>query len=126
VHTWTIRYTETNGETTEFAPMSETDAKELLDGVRRHVDPDAVLVDLIAEIAARMPVGSRIRHTTTGRTGTVVLSNASSAPFPRLPAVPDGVKVAYVPTGRYTAICVRFDHRKSAEWFDAEFISPAE
>lgn len=124
MNTWTIRYTD-EGRPAELAPMSEADAKDLLDSVRCHIDAGAVLADLVAEIAARMPVGSRVRHTVTGRAGTVVLASASSAPLPRIPAVPAGAKVAYAPTGRYTAICVRFDHREYAEWFDAAFIAPA-
>ncbi|MFB4306965.1 hypothetical protein [Actinomadura sp. GTD37] len=124
MNTWTIRYTDT-GQPAELAPMAEADAKTLLNDVHHHIDPHAVLIDLTAEIAARMPVGSRIRHTTTGRTGTVVLGNANSAPLPRIPAVPDGTTIAYAPTGRYTAICIKFDHREFPEWFDAEFIAPA-
>ncbi|MFG1857573.1 hypothetical protein ACGFJT_37465 [Actinomadura geliboluensis] len=122
MNTWTIRYTD--GETVTLAPMPETEAHILLNDVRSHVDPNAALVDLVAEIAARMPVGSRVRHITTRRAGTVVLSNATAAPFPRLPAVPDGAQAAYVLTSRYTAICVKFDHRDHAEWFDATFIAP--
>ena len=118
--TWTIRYTETTGEPADLAPMSETGAKALLDGVRRHVDPDAVLVDLAAEIAARLPVGSRVRHTVRGWGGTVVEDDPRHAPFPRIPAAGP---VAYVMTGRYTAVCVHFDHRECPEWFDAAFIT---
>lgn len=119
--TWTIRYTETDGAAAELAPMSETDAKDLLDGVRHHVDPDAVLVDLVAEIAARMPVGSRIRHTVRGWTGIVVTDDPGCAPFPRTPAEDP---ISHYVTSRYTAVCVRFDHRKSVEWYDAAFITP--
>lgn len=118
--TWTIRYTETTGEPAELAPMSETDAKALLDSVHRHIDPAAVLGDLAAEIAERLPVGSRIRHTVRGWRGTVVTDDPRHAPFPRIPAADP---VAHVPTGRYTAVCVHFDHRTSPEWFDAAFIT---
>lgn len=122
MNTWTIRFTETDGSTAVLSPMPEEEAKALLDGVRAHVDPGAVLVDLVAEISARLPIGSRIRHTVRGWVGTVITSPSQHAPFF---GTQGADRIAYVPTGRYTAVCVSFDHRRWVEWFDAEFIAPA-
>jgi hypothetical protein len=120
VDTWTIRYIEVDGRTVALSPMSEGEAKGLLDGVRRHVDPAAVLVDLVEEISARLPVGARIRHTVHGWAGTVVTDDPGNAPFP---GALGGGPIAYVPVGSYTGVCVRFDRRGWVEWFDAEFIA---
>lgn len=121
MNTWTIRYTEPDGQHVELDPMPENDAKTLLDGIRRHIDQDAALADLAEEAASKFPVGTRIRHTMRGWVGTVVADDPRHAPFPRIPAT---APVTHVPTGQYTAVCVQFDHRNSPEWFDATFIEP--
>ena len=120
--TWTIRFTEDDGSTADLGLMPEEEAKGLLDGVRRNVDPGAVLVDLVAEVSARLPAGSRIRNTVRGWEGHVATDLARHAPFP---GVRGDASISYVPTSRYTGVCVRWDHRQAVEWFDAEFIAPA-
>lgn len=119
---WTIRYTETNGDRVHLNPMPEAEAKTLLDGVHRHLDPDAVLVYLTAEAQERLPVGARVRHVTTGQTGTVVTDDSANAPTKR--GAPAGVQIAHCVSLRRVAVCVHFDGCAHSDWYDAAFIEP--
>lgn len=111
---WTVRFTDTDSTAADLGIMPEDEAKSVLDGVRQHVDPHAVLVDLTAELAAHLPVGSRIRHTTVDRAGTVAVDDTATPPS------------AYLVRSQYSLVCVRWDGRPGPEWFNVKFIEPAE
>jgi hypothetical protein len=120
VDAWTVRFTD-KGEPSQLELMSETDAKTLLGDVWRLIDPAAELVDLVAEIAARLPIGGRVRHTVHGWTGRVVHDRPGGAPFFN---IPHDTPLAYVPTNTYTGVCVRWDNGAGTAWYDAAFIEP--
>lgn len=122
MNTWTIHYTEKDGKPVRLPLIHDLgEAEYTLGFIHKRIDPDAVLIDVVEEAAARLPVGSRIRHTTSGRAGIVAEEDASLAPFSGAPA---GTLVSHYVTNQYTAVCVRFDDRSSPQWFDAAFIAP--
>ncbi|MBA9005878.1 hypothetical protein [Thermomonospora cellulosilytica] len=53
-------------------PMDEATARLTHSQIVRYLDPGAVLVDLVGELLERMPLGSRVRHKTAGRTGVLL------------------------------------------------------
>jgi hypothetical protein len=118
VNTWTVRYTDTDGNPAELDPMTEDDAKSLLDDVRRSIDPCAVAADLLGELQARLPFGYRVRHVSTGEVGTVVDEDAFGAPVSNPPA---GVRISHCICSRYEAVCVRFDARSYPLWIVADY-----
>lgn len=69
--TWTIACSVDGGERERLAAMEENEARALHAGIIKHIDPGAELIDLLAEARRKFPVGSRVRHTTTGGIGTV-------------------------------------------------------
>lgn len=117
METWTVRYTDEDNHRVQLAPMPEDEAKSLCDEVSRSVYPDAVTADLLDELQARLPFGSRVRHTSTGEVGTVVDEDASGAPVSSPPA---GVRISHCICSR-EAVCVRFDRRGYPLWIVADY-----
>jgi hypothetical protein len=119
--TWTVRHTE-GGETVQLRPGTRDVLADCLD-VLRSEDPDAVLVDLAAELSARFPVGSRVRHTTGGGLGTVTEMDA--ALFPPSSAPPRELVSCAIDRGGNALVCVHVDGSPYPDWFDAAWIEPA-
>jgi len=68
--TWTIACT-IDGKRERLDAMEESEARTLHPGVVKHIDPDAELIDLLAEARAKFPLGGKVRHRMTGGIGTV-------------------------------------------------------
>lgn len=121
--TWTVRYTAEDGQAAQLAPMPEDEAKALRDEVSRTIYPDAVTADLLAELRARLPLGARVRHTSTGEVGTVVEQDASGAPASGAPA---GTRIAHYVGYGHEAVSVEFEGRGYPLWIVADYFELAE
>jgi len=112
--TWTIRFDE-HGREAELDPMTEAEAKQLADELRRHFDPNATLVDLLEELRDRLPEGSRVRNI-NGQLGTVTAG-----------LTVDGAETAHVIDGfnGQRRISIRLDGQPHPGWFVADYFGPA-
>lgn len=59
-----------DGEQCSEGYLTETEARTLADSLRS-IDPAASAADMLPQLAARLPVGARVRNTGSGTLGTV-------------------------------------------------------
>ena len=67
--TWAVTWQQ-DGERQQEGYLTEEEARTLADSIRE-VDPAASAADMLPQLAARFPVGARVRHTGSGTVGTV-------------------------------------------------------
>lgn len=121
--TWAIRYTDDEtGESAQIDDLTAAEAQSLLPEMVA-LDPSAHIVDLLDELRSRLPLDGRVRHTTTGRLGTIVAQPGSCAPLSYVdPDLPVAHQIdSYHPRG---LVCVQFDGRPHGSWFAANWIEP--
>lgn len=105
--TWSIRYA---GE--EAYPLVSSTREEAEDVARHYREtgehPDAVAYDRMAELLARFPIGSKVRHTTSGRIVEVLGEHRIYDLYPESSSRPDRRYAASVRTTHFGGMSAGF------------------